>query len=248
MRADLVQELAELDQDYWWLRGKKMLCSQTLGRFVSAPIRRLLDIGCGGGQWASEMTHLFGCRSFGTDSSTTAARAAAARGVACAVSEAVPSALRGGQFDVISALDVVEHLDDDAAALREFHRMLAPDGIVLIHVPAHPAFFSYWDKIHGHKRRYTKKSLSVLLRNAGFFISFISYVHILPLIPAAIVRMVRSVRYGNCEPPAGVTEHFRVPRKVNDLCVAFYRMECALRRVVTIPLGLSLVVVGRKLP
>lgn len=71
-------------------------------------------------------------------------------------------------FDTIISLNVLEHIRDDAAALRAMREVVRPGGYLVLLVPAHPALFGEYDRLDGHFRRYTKKTFSAVLRSAGF--------------------------------------------------------------------------------
>jgi SAM-dependent methyltransferase len=76
--------------------------------------------------------------------------------------------VEGRQFDLLCAFEVLEHLEDDVAALTEWHSHVASGGWVALSVPADPRRFSKADEKAGHYRRYTRESLSAALTRAGF--------------------------------------------------------------------------------
>jgi len=80
-----------------------------------------------------------------------------------------------GSLDAVIMVNVLEHIEDDAGALREFQRMLSPGGHLLIFVPALSALFSELDRIHGHYRRYHRAPLRRLVEAAGFDIVRLDY-------------------------------------------------------------------------
>lgn len=86
--------------------------------------------------------------------------------------------------DLVVALDVIEHLDDDRGVVRKVHDVLAPGGLFAVHVPAHPWLFSSHDVHLGHRRRYRPRELDVLLRDTGFEI-----VHRTPLFMTTLVLL-----------------------------------------------------------
>jgi SAM-dependent methyltransferase len=73
-----------------------------------------------------------------------------------------------GGFDTVICLNVIEHVDDDKAALENIRRVLAEDGKAIVLVPQGPGLFGTLDEILGHKRRYTEASLRALAAEAGF--------------------------------------------------------------------------------
>jgi SAM-dependent methyltransferase len=73
-----------------------------------------------------------------------------------------------GEFDAIVCFNVLEHIVDDDGTLARFRDLLAPDGTLLLLVPAHPALAGSLDRAFGHQRRYTKAGLKAKLSDAGF--------------------------------------------------------------------------------
>lgn len=71
-------------------------------------------------------------------------------------------------FDAVMLVNVLEHVADDAAVLRQFHRILRPDGRLLLFVPALPALYSDMDRLLGHHRRYRRAPLMAAIAAAGF--------------------------------------------------------------------------------
>ena len=95
--------------------------------------------------------------------------------------------VHNSKFNFITALDVIEHIEDDEEALKQINKMLAPDGTLLLTVPAYQWLYCLSDAAIGHYRRYTKGSVSLLLRKTGFSISHVTYFFCF-LIPVAIAR------------------------------------------------------------
>lgn len=87
------------------------------------------------------------------------------------------------EYNAIIMINVLEHIEDDVAALRNLRKTLVPGGHLLIYVPAMPSLFSKLDKEHGHYRRYTRKQFVHRLQEAGFEISLLRYFDILGIIP-----------------------------------------------------------------
>ena len=95
-----------------------------------------------------------------------------------------------GSFDLVTALDVVEHLDDDVLGLREIRRVLCRDGRLLLFVPAFMFLWGVQDDVSNHRRRYTVPNLLKTVEAAGFSIEWSSYANISFFIPVLIVRSV----------------------------------------------------------
>jgi ubiquinone/menaquinone biosynthesis C-methylase UbiE len=88
------------------------------------------------------------------------------------------------EFDTITAMDVLEHIEDDLAALKDMQRILArQNGILFLKVPAHQWIYGAFDRMAGHYRRYDKKRLRPLLETAGFDILHLHYFNIFGVLP-----------------------------------------------------------------
>lgn len=191
MRVEEYDALARVEREHWFYSGKRELVRRWLERFdVLAAGKLLLDVGAGTGLFASEMRQH--CRVLAVDPEPSALRYITARsGLMSAAATAAQLPVATGAADALTALDVIEHLDDDIMALREFGRVVRPGGIVLLTVPALPALWSEWDEALGHRRRYTQSNLEEALGQAPFVVRHISYVNTLALLPIAIYRIVR---------------------------------------------------------
>ena len=105
-----------------------------------------------------------------------------------------------GPFDAIVCFNVLEHIADDEGSLERFHELLAPDGALLLLVPAHPALFGSLDRAFGHQRRYTKAGLAAKLARAGFVTEELRHVNPVGalgwLVQARILRREHIPRLG----------------------------------------------------
>src|SRR5690242_1717369 len=139
---------------HWWYRVRRDILAAYLAPLGLDPARAtLLDIGCGTGGNSLAMAP-FG-RVVGLDVSPEAFRQQPPRpygGRVVAGAERLPFA--DGAFDVVCALDVIEHLDDDVGCVREIRRVLRPGGHAVFFVPAFRALWGYNDDFSHHKRRY----------------------------------------------------------------------------------------------
>ncbi len=105
------------------------------------------------------------------DLSGPAMRALGARGAPASVGLITALPFRDGTFDLVCALDVVEHVDDDGAALAELARVATPGATLLLAVPLHPHLWTAFDDAVGHRRRYRPEDLLALLARHGFVVA-----------------------------------------------------------------------------
>jgi SAM-dependent methyltransferase len=146
--------------------------------------------------------------------------------------------------DVITLLDVLEHIDNDKAALRSIHGLLTTAGVVVITVPALSWLWSDHDRVLHHKRRYTKQTLTKLLVETGFSVQRISYytTALLPLV--ALSRMAANVRHGKRERP--LVYDAKLPAKpINRALEAIMTVEQSVLRHANLPIGSALFAVAR---
>lgn len=93
-------------------------------------------------------------------------------------------------YSAIYTSNVLEHIENDSAALRELHDALIPGGVIGIYVPAHPFLYSTMDKEIGHVRRYTRPELKAKVLDAGFSIQSITYDEFIGFFASAVVKVI----------------------------------------------------------
>jgi len=148
--------------------------------------------------------------------------------------------ISGGAFDIVTCLDVLEHVDDDAGLLRDLRALLGPDGVLVVSAPLHPDLFCAVDEIAGHLRRYTADGLRGLLRGADLRLAAESG-YVVGLLPLAR-RQRRRVQAGRAAPE----EEWAVPpAPLNGLLSAVAMAEGKAARWVSLPAGLSLLIAAR---
>jgi dolichyl-phosphate beta-glucosyltransferase len=230
--------LAEADTHHWWFRSK--------ATFVSLLIRRhartdgwLVDIGAGPGGvtamlgWAPAVTLALERNSELVQETRRRHALVAVAGDAASVPLADASAC------VVCLLDVIEHLSDPLATIREAARILTDDGRLIVNVPAHPRLWSAADEVLGHARRYTRRSLRRDLELSGLEVLWISHVFSWLVIPVWLKR--RAVPSG--EPQLGLD----IESSTIDLVsLLLTRIEWSVASRVPLPVGTSVLCVCRR--
>ncbi len=151
------------------------------------------------------------------------------------------------QYDVVGLFDVIEHIDDDEAVLKEAYRICKPGGRVILTVPAHKWLWSYFDVMSCHKRRYSKKELRQKLQRAGFTVEKVSF-YVFFLFPVFFLyRAVENMRSANNNKELSSRAEVQTIPLINRVFLAILRLEKLLIRNTNLPLGTSLVAVARRL-
>ena len=161
--------------------------------------------------------------------------------------EAAKLPFADGSFDLVTCLDVVEHLDDDTAAFREMRRVLRAGGHLLVTVPAHPFLWGDQDEVNLHKRRYVADQLRERLIASGYTVVRLSYMNAVLFPPIAAVRMLRRLER-RLRPRLPVQSDFRYPAPgpVNFALGHVFGAEGPILRRMDIPFGVSLFALAQK--
>jgi len=242
MRDYTYEILYAMEEDHWWLSSRRKLVLDWIRKRY--PDRRdltILDVGCGTGMMVLEMAALG--RVEGIDASDDALRFCRQRGLSTVrKANVVELPFPDESFDVLTGVDILEHIDDDVGALREWRRVLRPGGRLFLFVPAHQWLWSLQDEISGHRRRYTARSLRGVVNRAGFVVERQSYVstYLFPVIVLGrlwlkALRRVRQVQSEN-------TLH---PGWSNGILRRVFMAEIPLLRRLDFPYGASLLCVAR---
>jgi SAM-dependent methyltransferase len=182
------------DADHWWYRGRRRILNGELDRLSPPPGARFLDAGCGSGRTLDDLARLG--RVTGLDISPIAVRAARALGHDVLEADILDIPLPDASFDVVTCLDVLEHVRDDRRALGELLRVTRPGGAIVVTVPAYPSLWSSHDVANGHFRRYRRTTLRLLAAAAGGEVVRDTHFNAALLAPIAVVR--RMLRRPDC--------------------------------------------------
>lgn len=233
--------LYQVEETHWWYVGRRRIIHSLVQKICNKLDKRdprILDVGCGTG---ANLKMLATCgRAEGVDISPQAVEFCRQRGldsVKLGAIEHLP--YENDSFELVTALDVIEHLDDDVAGLREMRRVLRRNGRLLLFVPAFMFLWGVQDDVSNHRRRYTLPQLLSAVKEAGFSVESASYANISFFLPVLVVRSLMrwlslraDTEYGiNISPMNGpfswlfaaerfILNRWKIPFGVSAVCIA----------------------------
>lgn len=226
------KKMYEVEKDHWWFKSKRKLISEIIGNIRKDSV--ILDIGCGTGYNFVYFKHLSDSM-IGIDISKEALLFSKkySKNIALANSETIP--FKDKSMDIVMALDLIEHVENDDSVVSEARRILKNNGTFILTVPAFNFLWSKHDEVFNHKRRYNKRQIEDLLARNGFKIEKITYWNFL-LFPATLLYKFFS-KNSNIKKTNKIT---------NTILSSILSFDNFLVRYMNLPYGISLVSVARK--
>lgn len=236
------EAMYRLEDIYWWYIARRQLAVEVLARETAGRSDALiLDVGCGTGSNLASFDRIG--RAIGIDASPEALSFCRNRGVETVALSAVERLpFPDATFDVVSAMDVLEHVDDDLAALAELRRVLKPEGLLLATVPAYGFLWSEHDEALKHRRRYTAHELRNKLTLTDFGVERTSYFITSLFFPILAMRLHQGLFKKSTHPQTSVR---LLPGWINRSLIALLGVERRAFRRINLPFGVSIVALAR---
>lgn len=242
-------DLRRFGESHWWYEGRRRVVEAELASLGLVPGAAILDVGCGSGAMLPSLARFGTVTGIETDIDAVRHCEEVHADVATVVHGSLPDALPAdGDLDLVTAFDVIEHLDDDAGALRAASRSLRPGGRLLLTVPAFPSLWGPQDELSHHRRRYRKATLTAAFDGSGLQIDRMTYFNCFLFPPIAALRWSRRLlpaRRGEAE----MESDFSVGPDggwLASVLESVFAAERHVLRVTDLPFGVSLLAVATR--
>jgi SAM-dependent methyltransferase len=238
------------NDNWWWEVGRRSLVRNLLQRYGGNGLNgrngkrpRILEIGCGAGAMLEDLEH-FGSP-VGMDIAEAAPQYWRKRGLdSVSLADATALPFKKDRFDVVIAIDVLEHVRDDAGAVEEMRRVCRPGGKLIATVPAFKFLWSRRDIQCHHVRRYTLEEFRGKLAHGGFRIVKSTYINMPLFFP--LLMMVKAGQLSSKRAPSIKMDYALVPPPINKLLSSVVAYEARLLQHISLPIGSSIACVGTR--
>lgn len=233
--------MAEQEENYWWHKGRRQIIESVAKRFLPKQSMIIADIGCGtGGNYL--ILSKYGLVD-GIDMSESALTYCKNRGFYNELVQSGAENLQKNKYNLITAFDVLEHLENDTKILQTWANALLPHGYILLTVPAYQWLFGPHDRSLHHKRRYTRTELNQKIRAAGFTPIYDSYFFFFTFPLLCISRLLSRLKKTESE----TTSYQKTPQLLEKLFLKFSAIESAsMENKKSFPFGSSIIIIAKK--
>jgi len=242
----MYQDFYNLEEKHWWFLGRRKIVFSLLRQYLPNKNQlEILDVGCGTGSTLKELEKRG--HAIGVDISEEAVKFCKLRG--CRNVYKIDNQglfFEDEMFDVVVALDVIEHINNDCAALLEYYRVTKEDGILVLTVPAFNFLWGAHDEINHHKRRYVANELKSKVEKTGFAVERLTYFNTFLFPFVLLARMSQRVTKmvnGRYKPRSDLKLYHS---GINDLLKTVFFLENRLLKEYSFLYGVSLLCVAKK--
>lgn len=234
MNEEYESHYHSVEEQHWWFRGRRHMVWSLIEELKLPTTATILEIGCSGGPLLLQLRQAGYTHLTGIDVSARAIATARQRDLANVhVMDGAKLDFPDNSFDLVIASDVLEHIEDETAALREWHRVLRPEGHLLVFVPAHEFLWSEHDVVNHHFRRYSATRLRQVLQ-PQFAVQRTGFWNNLLFFPTAAVRLLQ--RWWPARPDGDLQV---LPRLLNQALYQLLKLENQLSPALALPFGVS---------
>ena len=253
MKMNIVEyeQMATMEKFYWWHVGRNRIITDQLKKITKAKKRvKILNIGCGTGG-TIPLLKKFG-KVTNVDNSPEVAKYLKRNGIKDVVLvDSLKLPFQDNEFDIVVGFDVLEHIKQEDTALKEWRRVIKPDGHLFLTVPAYQWLWSEHDIGLHHFRRYTTKRLKQRVTKNGFQPKKVSYAIAFSLPMIVTFRYAKkglqALKPGKSEAKqhSEISSYIKVPDSVNKLFSRILFLESRALKHVNFPFGTTVLTVAR---
>jgi len=242
MDINFEKKYHQIAKTHWWLLKRRELIVEWLSQCPKDAA--ILDVGCSSGVLLSDLKSKGYSNLHGVDVSESAIALAREYGhESVRVMDGSSLDFEPSTFDVIIASDCLEHIEQDAAALDNWCRILKPGGTLILFVPAHMFLWSAHDVENHHCRRYSSRQLVSRIQSAGFSVKRKGFWNFF-LFPG--IALLRFYEWLLPNKNKRVSDLYEPPRLINNALARLIHVENWLLRYINLPVGISTYVVAQK--
>ncbi len=242
MKTTEYKKMANAENTYWWHVGRKDIINRYIRNLGLKKNSAILNIGCGTGGTIN-MLEKHGILE-NVDTSQEAVNYLNKLNIKNVRKiNGLKLPYKENTFDLIVALDVLEHIKEDSKALKEWHRVLKPKGKLLITVPAYQWLWSNHDESLHHYRRYTLSGLHRTVNSEGFKVKNRSYIIVFSFPLIVTYRFIASLKNNKNNKQSS---YVFLPAPINNLFVKFLVIEGWLLKYISFPFGTSALIEATK--
>lgn len=232
--------LYETELNHWWYKVRRKIVKRLINQYVNNENIKILDVGCGTGQLMKELKDVG--EIYGIDFSVHAIDFCRKRGLVEVKQGSATSIPYGdNSFDVILALDLLEHVEDDHEAIKEMKRVVKDKGIFIIFVPAFNFLWGRSDEIGKHFRRYSKERLLKVIKQNDLEVLRFSYFNFILFLPIALIRLIIRILKIKIQSENNTKFGF-----INKMLYYIFLFESFMLQRTNFPFGVSMLVVCKK--
>jgi 2-polyprenyl-3-methyl-5-hydroxy-6-metoxy-1,4-benzoquinol methylase len=230
MQLEYAESYANLYREHWWWRSRERILIRAIRKIPLPAPATILDVGCGDGLFFSKLREFGEVEGIETDASLVRTNNPDRQRI---YSQPLgDQAYADASYDLITALDVLEHIKDDRAAVGHMISMLKPGGFLLVTVPAFMVLWDEHDEANHHVRRYTAAALQTLLSERGELLD-IHYLYHAIFIPKYIVTRLNKLA------PRKLKQSAMPPRPINQAMSLYCDWEERMLGRARLPFGTS---------
>lgn len=241
MDAGFYKTYFEIEKNHWWFRVRRNIILSLIKKYKISKTAKIFDFGCGSGYTVGYLQKL-GYDVSGSDTSQEAIKFGRKEGIKNLQIVESGTMPPNSSFDLILALDVIEHIKDDAGAIKALERALKPGGMFIITAPAYQWMWGVQDKVAHHFRRYNMGTLLRLFEDTNLSVLKRSYFNTFLFLSIAAVRLA-----GKLFKTKDRESDFDINNRLANAVFYFiFNLESKLLRFFNFPFGVSILLVLRK--